>query len=225
MLKARLLRLHDKWERARDNASLGLLERDLEAKVIDLGCGKGDFTLRVREQIGCPVIYGADIWDEGLIEAKKKGIETLRADLDRKLDFESNEFDVVVSNQVLEHLFYPSRFIREIYRILKPKGYAVISTENLSSWDNIFALLLGYTPFSMQFDEAKVGNPLSPRNKEELKGYPPHTRIFTFKGLTETLKSVGFKIESVRGQGYIPFNLFANIDPRHARFLIIKIRK
>ncbi|NVM21690.1 MAG: class I SAM-dependent methyltransferase [Desulfobacterales bacterium] len=225
MLKARLLRLHDKWERERDNDFLSLLERDLKAKVIDLGCGKGDFTLRVREKTGCPVIYGADIWDEGLIEAKKKDIETLKVDLSRKLDFESNEFDVVVSNQVLEHLFYPSQFIREVYRILKPKGYAVISTENLSSWDNIFALLLGYTPFSMQFDEVKVGNPLSPRNKEELRDYPPHTRIFTFKGLTEISKSVGFKIESVGGQGYIPFNLLAKIDPRHARFLIIKIRK
>ena len=225
MLKEKLMALHDGWVRQRDDDFLGLLERDLEAKVIDLGCGKGDFTLGVKQKIGCPVIYGTDIWDEGLTEAKQKGVETLKADLNRKLDFKSNEFDAVVSNQVLEHLFYPSRFIREIYRILKPKGYAVISTENLSSWDNIFALLLGYTPFSMQFDEAKVGNPLSPHDKEDFGDCLSHTRIFTFEGLKEILRSVGFKIESVRGQGYIPFNLFANIDPRHARFLIIKIRK
>jgi len=77
-----------------------------------------------------------------------------------------------------------------VYRILKPGGYAVISTENLASWDNILALILGYTPFSMEFDEGikKLGNPISPHEKEVDPNYKtPHVRIFTYRGLLEAL--------------------------------------
>jgi SAM-dependent methyltransferase len=225
MFRSKLLGLHDKWVIERNSQFLGLLERNPQARAIDLGCGDGDFTIRVWEKIGCPLIYGADIWEEGLAEARKKQVETRKVDLDGEISFPSGEFDVVASNQVLEHLAYPCRFLGEVKRILKPGGYAVISTENLSSWDNVGALVVGYTPFSMQFDGGKVGNPLSPLNKEELRGYPPHTRIFTYKGLVEALQDAGFTVEACLGQGYVPFNALARIDPRHARFLTVKARK
>jgi len=36
----------------------------------------------------------------------------------------------------------------EVYRVCKKMGYIIISTENLSSFDNLFALFLGYQAFS-----------------------------------------------------------------------------
>jgi SAM-dependent methyltransferase len=145
--------------------------------------------------------------------------------LNEKLNFPDGRFHVVVSNQVLEHLFYPSHFIQEVYRILKENGYAVISTENLSSWDNIISLLFGYTPFSMQFDGIKIGNPFSPHDKEKRDEYPSHVRIFSFYGLIDLFRFHGFKIVKVSASGYLPFNFLANLDPRHARFITVKIRK
>lgn len=219
-----LLNIYRKWEQKNNNQFLDLLEFDSDSKVIDIGCGNGEFTFRVKKRIGCKNIFGVDIWKESLKESRKKGIKILKADLNKKLKIPSNCFDVVVSNQVIEHLFCPEIFVKEIYRILKKDGYAIISTENLGSWDNVLALLFGFTPFSMQFNKLKIGNPLSPHDKEHYNNYPSHTRIFTYKGLIDFLKFFGFKIEKIKASGHIlPF--FSNIDGRHTRFLTLKVRK
>jgi SAM-dependent methyltransferase len=221
----RLTNLYNKWENERNLQFLKMLDYNPEAKVIDLGCGNGDFTLKIKEKINCKEITGVDIWDNALKEASKKNIITKKINVDENLDFSDCSFDVVVSNQVLEHLFFPSKFIRGVYRILKNYGYAIISTENLSSWDNIVSLLFGYTPFSMEFDRIKIGNPFSPHDMEKRGEYPSHVRIFSFQGLIDLLKFQGFKIEKVSASGYLPFNFLAKFDPRHARFITVKVRK
>lgn len=222
---SRLIKAYEKWENERDLKFLKMLDYDPDAKVIDLGCGKGDFTLKVKERINCKEIYGVDVWEEALKEAQNKGIKAEKMDLNEELSFPHGSFDVVVSNQVLEHLFFPSKFLQEVYRILKEDGYAVISSENLSSWDNIISLLLGYTPFSMEFDRIKIGNPFSPHDKEKRGEYPSHVRIFSFQGLTDLLKFHGFKLGKVSASGYLPFNFLASLDQRHARFIIVKVKK
>lgn len=221
----RLIRLYEKWEKDRDLKFLKMLECDPDAKVIDMGCGNGDFASRVKGRINCKEVHGVDIWEDALTEARNKGIKAEKMDLNEKLNFPSGGYDAIVSNQVLEHLFFPSNLIQEIYRILKEDGYAVISTENLSSWDNIISLLFGYTPFSMEFDQIKIGNPLSPHNKEKIGVYPSHVRIFSSNGLIELLKFHRFRIEKVSASGYLPFNTLADLDPTHARFIIVKVRK
>ena len=47
------------------------------------------------------------------------------------LPFEDNSFDYVVSFQVIEHIKGDSTFLKEIYRVLKPEGKALISTPNI----------------------------------------------------------------------------------------------
>ena len=220
-----LIKLYEKWEKEIDLKFLEMLEHDSDARVIDLGCGKGDFTLKVKDRMNCKEIYGVDILEDALTEARNKGIKAEKMDLNEGIKFSDSNFHVVVSNQVLEHLFFPSNFIQEVYRILEENGYAVISTENLSSWDNIISLLFGYTPFSMEFDQIKTGNPFSPHDKEKRGEYPSHVRIFSFNGLIDLFRFHGFKIEKVSASGYLPFNFLANLDQRHARFIIVKVRK
>ncbi len=228
MLTKSKLNIYERWRYNRNKAFYSLLEFNPKAKVIDLGCGDGNSTLKVKEKIGCNEIAGVDIDKEALREAKKKGIIVERANLDDYLPFREAFFDVVISNQVIEHLFYPVRFMREIYRILRPDGYAVISTENLASWDNILALFFGYTPFSMQFDSGlrKIGNPLSPYEKETSKSqFHPHVRILAWNGLVELAKFVGFKVERDVGSGHI-FGRFGElINKKNCRFITIKVRK
>jgi len=80
-------------------------------------------------------------------------------------------------------------------------------------------------PFSMEFDLIKIGNPFSPHDKQKTGEYPPHTRIFTLKGLVNLLRFHGFKIEKISASGYLPMSCLANIDPWHARFIMVKVRK
>ncbi|MBD3748340.1 MAG: class I SAM-dependent methyltransferase [Sphingobacteriales bacterium] len=49
-------------------------------------------------------------------------------DFDSKTTLPDNFADVVLSNQVLEHVDNPSGYLQEAFRILKPSGYLVIST-------------------------------------------------------------------------------------------------
>lgn len=219
------LRFYQKWIQLRNAQFLNCLEYSPRANVVDLGCGKGDFTLQIKEKIGCSEIHGIDVWKDGLKEAKKRGVKVLGMDLNESLELPTESFDIVVSNQVIEHIIKLRKFVSEIYRILKVGGYAVISTENLSSWDNILAILLGRTPFSVVHNGLKCGNRFSPHNKELYKGQPSHVRIFAYHGLLEFFKYFCFKIETIKTSGYLPFNVLSRIDPIHARFITIKARK
>ena len=45
----------------RNNVSLEMLEYDPKAKVLDLGCGNGYFTLRMQERADANLMYGVDV--------------------------------------------------------------------------------------------------------------------------------------------------------------------
>jgi methionine biosynthesis protein MetW len=220
------LNVYKKWERSRNESFLSLLEFNSNAKVVDIGCGDGNFTLKVKEKIGCKRIYGMDIYSPSLNRAKNKGITIKKVDLNKRIPFNDNSFDVVVLNQVIEHLFYPIKLLQEIHRILKLNGYALISTENLASWDNVLAITLGYTPFSMNFDNGiKIGNPLSPHEKDNVTYSNPHTRIFTMRGLCDMINMLGFYIENAIGNGHILGKFGEYLNNQRSRFITLKVRK
>jgi SAM-dependent methyltransferase len=134
------------------------------------------------------------------------------------------------ANQVIEHLFNTGKFLTEIYRILRKGGYAIISTENLASWHNIFALLFGWQPFSLtNISESTlgIGNPLAlHRQKKIAFSSWLHIRILAYRGLKELFEVSGFKVEKILGAGYYPLpSQFAAIDAKHSAFLTAKIRK
>ncbi len=100
-----------------------------------------------------------------------------KADLNYKWPVKSEEFDVITSNQSIEHIWNTRLYISEIFRCLKPSGYAVVATENLASWPNILALLAGYQPFSTtNICGYSLGNPLiwhldEPKNRSFFEKY------------------------------------------------------
>lgn len=210
---------------------LSLLDVDKKARLCDLGCNDGEWTMKLAGKIGTSSVYGVDLTEKRLVVAKKLGVNVFKSDLNNKLPFNSNNFDVIHANQVIEHLNNTDLFLSEIYRVLKPGGYAIISTENLASWHNVFALILGYMPFSLTnvtMKTADLGNPLAPHNGEsfyELDTWQ-HQRVFTTRGLAHLFRLHGFKIEKIAGSGYYPLgNIFAKYDKNHCAFITFKIRK
>ena len=101
------LKVYRRWEESKNEGFLAVLDRNPSAKVVDLGCGDGNFSVRVKEKISCNEMWGVDIDDDSLRKAEKSGISVIRADLNNVLPFEAESFDVVFCNQVIEHLFYP----------------------------------------------------------------------------------------------------------------------
>lgn len=209
---------------------LGLLERDTGAVLLDCGCDDGALTLRFAERAGAKKIYGIEVNPASLANAKGLGIEAEAADLNGSFPLKDDSVDVVCANQIIEHLHNTEGFLNEIHRVLKKGGYAVISTENLASWHNILALMLGWQPFSLTNISSKflgIGNPLAlHRGKRISYESWQHLRVFSYRGLDEVFRLRGFKVEKLVGAGYFPLpGSLAAIDPRHSAFLTAKIRK
>ena len=212
---------------------LDCLEKQPQARLLDLGCNEGSLTLRLAAKIGARKICGVEIIEKSADAAKKKGIKVFSGDLDKKFPFENDFFDVVHAGYVIEHLYHPDIFVSEIFRILKPGGYSVISTENLSSWHNIAALVLGRQAFSQHISERfNIGNVFSPHYKKRMRSEDSgsHVKIFTYYGLKEIFQLYGFKVERMMSAGYYPFprpiaTIFSKLDPLHAPFIAIKARK
>lgn len=222
------------WNRAyagNDANILSLLEHNSKAVVLDVGCGDGQKSQKFKEKIGCTKIFGLDGVSQRLESAGKRGVEIKKANLEKKWPFADKTFDVVISNQVIEHMHDLDNFISETKRVLKSGGYAVISTENLSSWHNIFALILGFQDFSHHLiKKSHVGNPLSPHYGQRTVSWSatgnsgsddtafPHVKIMTLKSLINMFETYGFKTEKYLGSGYF----LSSLDPFHAHFITAK---
>ena len=77
-----------------------------------------------------------------------RGIEARQVDLDTEpLPFADGEFDAVVANSNLEHLFFMHRHIRECVRCVKPGGKFIWLVPNIGHWRYRLWLLFGRFPY------------------------------------------------------------------------------
>lgn len=209
---------------------LDLFEKNSQAVFLDLGCDEGTVTLRMAEKIQTKNIRGVEIVNERIRQAQEKGIQVKNFDLNGRFDFEDAAMDVIHANQVIEHLWNSDNFISEIHRILKKEGYAIISTENASSWCNIFASVMGWQIFSLtNFSSKKqgIGNPFSLHREGNVQlDSWNHVRIYNIRGLKEYFEAFGFRVEMIRGAGYFPLpGKLGDVDKTHCHFMTFKVRK
>ena len=232
MIKDFLLQLNKSTDAENKRVILSLLERDSSAKIIDLGCQYGDITKELGKRIGSTQLYGVDIIEETIQQAEKNGVKVYRGDLNNPLPINDEAFDVVHASQVIEHIYRTDTFVKEIYRILRWGGYAVITTPNLAALHNMLPLILGMQPISADVsNEIHVGNRFSPYHGVKRKSeFIHHLRVFTYSALKELFEYHGFKVERIVGVGYYPFpvniaRILSRIDPRHGAYLTMKVRK
>jgi methionine biosynthesis protein MetW len=199
--------------------------------LLDCGCGDGSFTAQLAKQVNSVSTYGVE-WDGSRVEeASRRGVIAALADLNAGLPFRDASFDVVHSNQVIEHLQATDLFLRETRRVLKPGGLAVLSTNNLASWHNILSLVMGMQPPPMHIsNEVIAGNAFDPlRGSRHPTEGDSHLRIFSFKALREICEYHGFDVEVLRSVGYYPMGprlarLATRVDRWHGAFLVARMR-
>ena len=107
--------------------------------VLDVGCGVGNDLSRFRR--GGAIVTGIDLAPHSieLAEAnfRQRGLEgTFEVMNGEDLTFPDNAFDVVYCHTVLHFTPTPARMVREIHRVLKPGGEAILMTVNRRSWLN-----------------------------------------------------------------------------------------
>ena len=105
--------------------SIKELGNDINGKTLDVGCG----TKPYEKYFNCSQYIGLEIETTLNRELKK-------ADFfydGKKFPFNDSEFDSLVTNQVLEHVFNPDEFLSEINRVLKPGGKFLLTVPFV--WD------------------------------------------------------------------------------------------
>ena len=198
--------------------------------LLDLGCHDGAWTMELARAAGADRVEGVEIVPEAAAAARARGITVHSFDLNRAVPLDDASFDVVHANQVIEHLNDVDLFVAEVYRLLKPGGVAIVSTENGSSWHNVFAAVMGWQIFSLTNVSSKaagIGNPLAiQRGAPAFSPTWRHKTIMNYRGLHELFALHGFREVAVSGAGYYPLPPIAGrIDARHSVYITAVARK
>lgn len=106
-------------------------------RVLDYGCGAGEIVLSLR-QYGIDS-YGCDVFYEGGDRSGRIAPHLYERGVIRRMDpdaipFEDASFDLVVSNQVLEHVGSLEVSLAEIARVLKPGGKVLSLFPHQEAW-------------------------------------------------------------------------------------------
>ena len=142
-------------------------------RLLDIGCGNGDFLVNARDA-GWDVV-GVDPDPKAVAAAKRRGLAVNMGSIDLFAG-QSDCFDAITLSHVLEHLHEPAQFIRAVHRLLKPGGVAFVDTPNIES----------------------RGARRWGRNWRGLET-PRHLVLFSLAGLVGLLKASGFdNIEAKR---------------------------
>jgi SAM-dependent methyltransferase len=213
---------------------------------LDLGCHVGYNTDRVRKVLRSAQALGLEFDPVSIRDARDRGIDVVRHDLNQPLPLKSNTVDITAAFDVLEHLVETWQIIGEVYRVLKPGGFVLIDCPNLSAWHNIFALVLGFQPSSgphlisladsdFRFVEAMHQRDHDLSNKQQVETASKskmhrHIVVPAYRSLRRVLVKAGFAIEGSWGFGYYPFppiiaDWLCKIDMGHVHHYIIKARK
>jgi len=108
---------------AAEIARLGL---DPNGAVLDIGTSTGT-NLRMLRELGFHNVQGLDSSEEAVRYCAAKGFDAVRRGDVCDMPFSSDSFDLVLATDVIEHVEDDVQAIREIARIMKPRGASLIS--------------------------------------------------------------------------------------------------
>lgn len=164
-------------------------------RVLDLGCGVGEyvraFTRRGARALGC------DVEVPRLREARERGATNVLAAAGESLPFRTGSLDVVVLNEVIEHVADDRQTMREVGRVLAPGGVCIIFAPNRGFPFETHGV---YVPSGGRggkrryiFGNIPLVNWLPSAWRDRLV---PHARVYTRASLDRAVGDSGLRISS-----------------------------
>ena len=114
---------------------------------------------------------------------KDESIEKIDA---TNIPYADNNFDLVICNHVLEHIPQYNLAIKEIFRVLKPNGTAILQTP--------YSRIL-----SRNFEEEKI---ITDEQRLFFYGEKDHFRIFSENHFFNDLQKAGFMLQVIKNADY-----------------------
>jgi len=158
--------------------------------VLDIGAGQGIDLFAAKRLAADASLFAVETCPDYIRLLRENGIGVTTADLERELlPFEDGTVDVVVANQVLEHVKEIFWIFHEISRVLRTGGRVIIGVPNLASFHNRILLLFGRQPTQIKTGSA-------------------HVRGFTKRDLIGFLDAAfpgGYRLIASGGSNFYPF--------------------
>ena len=175
-------------------------------RILDLGCGQGHITAFINQQIAVAEVCGLDYSISAIRYANREypGIDFVVASA-YQCPYREGYFDIVVCNNLWEHVPDPLLLLNKIARVITPGGFLIISTPSRYRWGNLVNVLRGK---SIQFmsehhvTEYSVGQVI-----EQLRfgGFD------VIKSFSKTFRSGNWKFEAAKKL----FSVFASMTGSH----------
>ena len=156
--------------------------------IFELGCGNGSTAAYLASK-GYSIV-GVDPSQSG-IEIAKANYPQCRLELgssEEDLPAQFGAFDIVLSLEVVEHVFSPRRYASVVGELLKPGGIAIVSTPYHSYIKNLALALTG--KMDQHFTALWEGG---------------HIKFFSKKTLSALMEKSGFKVVGFYGAGRLPY--------------------
>lgn len=161
-----------------------------KGSLVDLGAGQGALSVWAHE-----AGFDTTAVDFNRGNFLVDSIKFVEANLNQPLPIADNSFDIVAALEVIEHLENSYALLREITRILKPGGYAVVSTPNESN----LAARLSYLSSGFYSDAAYVMRVPGPGDF-----YNPHVNCLPLPTLEYAWRRAGLTMEQFEVSRYRP---------------------
>lgn len=169
-------------------------------KILEVGCGDGNFSAQlVRE--------GVETWaiepnKESAESASEKLFKVLEGTIDARLnEVPDDYFDVIIMNDVIEHLLEPWDDIQKLKSKLKKDGVFVTSIPNVRYAKNMFNLLFKR---DWKYTDDRILD-------------ITHYRFFTRKSIRRLWEENGYEIKKMKGINrtksfaFVPFAMLFNL--------------
>ncbi|MGF1560713.1 MAG: class I SAM-dependent methyltransferase [Geminicoccaceae bacterium] len=157
--------------------------------IVDVACGNGRLAGILADH-GHKVI-GTEISESGLHMARThfSQAEFVFADAyeDLRPKLPDGHCDLVVSCEVIEHLFDPEKFLKNAFAMIKPGGHIIVSTPYHGYVKNVLISLTGKWDHHFMVDQVGA-----------------HIKFFSAKTLTQMMRGVGFEDFTFLGAGRLP---------------------
>jgi len=175
-----------------------------DASILDVGCGIGTFVRRFRQY--SDDVHGIEVEEDRVAEASAELPNIVHA-YGEDLPYPDDRFDLVFSNEVIEHVADDRRTAAEMVRVTKPGGAIVAFAPNrLYPFETHGAFLRGRYVFGNIPFINWLPDPLRDR-------FAPHVRAYTMHGLERLF--AGQPVRLVHHRAIYPG--FDNIAARHRR--------
>lgn len=156
-------------------------------RLFELGCGNGAVAAVLADK-GYQTT-GVDVSLQGLEQARRRypHLSLQQGSAYDRLAESYGQFPIVISLEVVEHLYAPRMFAKTLYDLVEPSGTAVVSTPYHGYWKNLALALTGRLDahFTALWDHG-------------------HIKFWSMKTLTVLLAEAGFKDISFMRVGRIP---------------------